>query len=34
VQGAGDRLLLPDRAVDSLRELELAEDFAEWDPEA
>jgi antitoxin Phd len=33
VQGAGDQLLLPARAVDSLRELQLAEDFADWDPE-
>ncbi|HCK83627.1 MAG TPA: prevent-host-death protein [Hyphomonadaceae bacterium] len=33
VRGAGDRLLLPLRAVDSVRELELAEDFAEWEPE-
>jgi prevent-host-death family protein len=34
VQGAGDRLLLPERAVDSVRDLQLAEDFAEWDSES
>lgn len=30
VQGAGDRLLLPRREPESTRDLQLAEDFAEW----
>lgn len=30
VQGAGDRLLLPTREPESTRDLQLAEDFAEW----
>lgn len=33
VEGAGDRLLLPPRAPDSLRDIQLAEDFADWEDE-
>lgn len=32
--GAGDRLVLPTREPESLRDLQLAEDFADWDPES
>jgi prevent-host-death family protein len=34
IRGAGDRLLLPAREPESLRDLQLAEDFAEWEPES
>lgn len=33
VRGAGDKLLLPTRTLESTRDLELAEAFAEWDQE-
>jgi len=33
VEGAGDRLLLPTREPESTRDLQLAEDFAEWHDE-
>lgn len=33
VEGAGERLLLPPRVVESLRDIQLAEDFADWSDE-